>query len=351
MFTSSGAMGALACDYSNERDLDLPELARLGRSPLRGLVRSSAVTWNPLDSSVAGGTTKILGPYLDELLSDDALGAVIVMHTGPVYADQIAQILTASRRDGAGRLVVCWPGAPLAARSLLGEAGVPVLEDAPLAFAAVHRLLEWADALPGATTRLAGHLQPAFRRAMLPYLDSRELLTAAQIPGPKYRVVNSYAGSGRLPRSRGHRRSRRAESGFRRPSQGGRRTAKTRHPHGRRRASRLRGARAAWQPRGRGTDHRRRRASHRCPAVCVRGNADPWPGRRPRQRAERRGDGSRDDNPGVGPPCPIAHPGGPRARFDNAIRGTGPGGGLAGGSPPGRPRFGTTTRTRSRSIR
>lgn len=191
VFTSSGAMGALACDYSNERNLDLPELDRLGRSPLRGLVRSSAVTWNPLDSSVAGGTTKILGPYLDELLSDDALGAVIVMHTGPVYADQIAQILTASRRDGAGRLVICWPGAPLAARSQLGEAGIPVLEDAPLAFTAVHRLLEWADALPGATTRLAGRLQPASRRAMLPYLDSRELLTAAQIPGPKYRVVNS----------------------------------------------------------------------------------------------------------------------------------------------------------------
>jgi acyl-CoA synthetase (NDP forming) len=191
VFTSSGAMGALACDYSNERDLELPELARLGRSPLRALVRSSTVTWNPLDSSVAGGTTKILGPYLHELLSDDALGAVIVMHTGPVYADQIAQILTASKRDGAGRLVVCWPGAPLAARSLLGEAGVPMLEDAPLAFAAVDRLLEWVDALPGATTRLAGHLQPAARRAMLPYLNSRRLLTAAQIPGPKYRVVHS----------------------------------------------------------------------------------------------------------------------------------------------------------------
>jgi acetate---CoA ligase (ADP-forming) len=191
VFTSSGAMGALACDYSNERKLDLPELARLDRSPLRSLVRSSAVTWNPLDSSVAGGTTKILGPYLDELLSDEALGAVIVMHTGPVYADQIAQILAASRRDGAGRLVVCWPGAPLAARSLLRETGVPLLEDAPLAFAAVDRLLEWADALPAATTQLARQLEPALRRSMLPYLDSRKLLTAAQIPGPKYRVVNS----------------------------------------------------------------------------------------------------------------------------------------------------------------
>jgi acyl-CoA synthetase (NDP forming) len=190
VFTSSGAMGALACDYSSEHNLDLPELARLDRSPLRPLVRSSTVTWNPLDSSVAGGTTKILGPYLDELLSDDGLGAVIVMHTGPVYADQIAQILTASRRD-AGRLVVCWPGAPVAARALLREAGVPVLEDAPLAFAAVDRLLGWADALPGATTRLDGQLQPAFRRAMLPYLASRELLSAAQIPGPKYRVVSS----------------------------------------------------------------------------------------------------------------------------------------------------------------
>lgn len=191
VFTSSGAMGALACDYSSERKLALPKLARLGRSPLRGLVRSSAVTWNPLDSSVAGGTTRILGPYLEELLSDEALGAAIVMHTGPVYADQIAQILSASRRDGAGRLVVCWPGAPLAARSLLGEAGVPVLEDAPLAFAAVDRLIEWADALAGATTRLTGRLQPAIRRVMLSYLDSRELLTAAQIPGPKYRLVNS----------------------------------------------------------------------------------------------------------------------------------------------------------------
>ncbi len=191
VFTSSGAIGALACDYSNERALDMPELARLDRSPLRGLVRSSAVTWNPLDSSVAGGTTKILGPYLDELLTDETLGAVIVMHTGPVYADRVAQVLAASRRDGAGRLVVCWPGAPLAARSLLGEAGVPVLEDAPLAFAAVGRLLEWADALPGATTQLASQLEPALRRSMLPYLDSRKLLTAAQIPGPKYRVVNS----------------------------------------------------------------------------------------------------------------------------------------------------------------
>ena len=191
VFTSSGAMGALACDYSSERKLALPEPPRLGHSPLRSLVRSGAVTWNPLDSSVAGGTTKILGPYLDELLSDDALGAIIIMHTGPVYADQIAQILTASRRDGAGRLVVCWPGAPLPARALLAETGVPVLEDAPLAFAAVDRLLEWAAALPGATTRLAGHLQPASRRAMLPYIDSRKLLTAAQIPGPKYRVVNS----------------------------------------------------------------------------------------------------------------------------------------------------------------
>lgn len=191
VLTSSGAMGALAGDLVAENGLTFARLSDRTTDALTGLIGRPNPLWNPLDSSLAGGTTRLLPRYMAAVSEDPAVGAMVFIHSGVVYAEEITTELIKARSNSEVGLAVAWPGLPLEGMSQLGQSGIPVFEDAGRLFRTLGLLATRHWALAEATSPLSQFEPPTRNRRSLSYLDSTRLIRSWGIPAPDRTEISS----------------------------------------------------------------------------------------------------------------------------------------------------------------
>jgi acyl-CoA synthetase (NDP forming) len=128
VFTSSGGSGVLVCDLAEQAGLDLSTLSRRAVKALTKLAKFGTAETNPFDSAQAGGTPSSLPGYLATVEADASVDTTMLLHSGTVYAEFIAQELANFSSRG-HTVVTVWPGVRETPREQLLDSGVTVIDD------------------------------------------------------------------------------------------------------------------------------------------------------------------------------------------------------------------------------
>ncbi len=106
ILTDGGGQGTLAVDALEAAGATLAELSEATRSTLRALLGPAAAVSNPVDfAGSADGDPEVFGHALDALLSDDSVGAVLVIGLFGGYGVRFASSLTEGEVRAAEQIV------------------------------------------------------------------------------------------------------------------------------------------------------------------------------------------------------------------------------------------------------
>ncbi len=146
LVANSGGVSGHGVDVLSDAGLELSGLSPETREGLQSLTLIDDVLWNPFDSSQAGGTTRVLATYMRLVDRDPTVDTVVVqLDSGPTYATEILDIITAEARQMAKPVVVCWGAANAGIVARLREEGVPVFSDMGRVAQAIARIAAWAS--------------------------------------------------------------------------------------------------------------------------------------------------------------------------------------------------------------